>query len=98
MKRLLVLVLVFVSGCGSRASPDPAASTSSTAATVDFAQLARDVESRKQAFLPTLNISTNTAQTLGRNFNQAEGRVLFFGIVASVGYVFSETRSRRCHS
>ena len=34
------------------------------------------VSSKKQAFLPTLNISTNTAQTLGRNFNQAEGRIV----------------------
>jgi outer membrane protein len=34
------------------------------------------VSSRKQAFLPTLNVSTNTATTLGRNFNQSEGTIV----------------------
>jgi outer membrane protein len=33
------------------------------------------VSSKKQAFLPTLNVSTNTAQTLGRTFNQSEGTI-----------------------
>jgi outer membrane protein len=34
------------------------------------------VSSRKQAFLPTLSLSTNTAQTVGRTFNQSEGAVV----------------------
>jgi outer membrane protein len=34
------------------------------------------VSSKKQAFLPTLNVSTNTAQTLGRTFNQTEGTIV----------------------
>ncbi|MDB4892756.1 MAG: outer rane efflux protein [Gemmatimonadetes bacterium] len=34
------------------------------------------VSSRKQAFLPTLSLSTNTAQTLGRTFNQSEGTIV----------------------
>jgi outer membrane protein len=34
------------------------------------------VTSRKQQFLPTLQLSTNTAQTLGRNFSQSEGRIV----------------------
>jgi outer membrane protein len=34
------------------------------------------VTSRKQAFLPSLQLSTNTAQTLGRNFSQSEGRIV----------------------
>ncbi len=34
------------------------------------------VSSRKQAFLPTLAVSSNTAQTLGRTFNQSEGTIV----------------------
>src|SRR6185295_14538757 len=34
------------------------------------------VTSRKQQFLPTLQLSTNTAQTLGRTFSQSEGRII----------------------
>ncbi|MEO5815520.1 MAG: TolC family protein [Gemmatimonadaceae bacterium] len=34
------------------------------------------VWSRKQAFLPTLSLSTNTAQTVGRSFNPSEGAVV----------------------
>jgi outer membrane protein len=34
------------------------------------------VTSRKQQFLPSLQLSTNTAQTLGRNFSQSEGRIV----------------------
>jgi outer membrane protein len=34
------------------------------------------VASRKQAFLPSLQLSTNTAQTVGRSFSQSEGTVV----------------------
>ena len=37
---------------------------------------ASQVTSRKNQFLPSLSVSTSTAQTLGRNFNQAEGRIV----------------------
>ncbi|MEP6991209.1 MAG: TolC family protein [bacterium] len=34
------------------------------------------VSSRKQAFLPSLQVSTSEAQTLGRNFNPSEGTIV----------------------
>lgn len=34
------------------------------------------VSSRKQAFLPTLSLATNTAQTLGRTFDQSAGVIV----------------------
>lgn len=40
------------------------------------AQSMNTVASRKQAFLPSLPLSTSEAQTLGRSFNQSEGTVV----------------------